>query len=154
MITQIIFRAFYFSHILLNPSTIGPFLALQAMRSSCPSSKLNDACAPFRCKAVYRPCGKSYGSFTPDAKAQSWRPGTPSLTAGAPRKSRHEAGIRFVAMDQIAGDGTLFTNAHAPAPPCRASRSSKLTGVSPARSRVVSNESRPMRDSIPGRPAS
>jgi arylsulfatase A-like enzyme len=52
-------------------------------------------------------------------------------------------------INRLANQGTLFTNAHVPAPSCRASRVSMLTGITPARSGVLSNESATLRTRLP-----
>ena len=52
-------------------------------------------------------------------------------------------------IDALANEGVLFTNAHVAGPSCNAARTSLLTGITPARSGVVSNDTVPMRDYLP-----
>lgn len=43
-------------------------------------------------------------------------------------------------MDRMASEGVMFTNAHCASPVCHPSRLSVMTGVHPARSKVINNE--------------
>jgi arylsulfatase A-like enzyme len=51
-------------------------------------------------------------------------------------------------MDRLAASGTLFTNAHCPAPACNPSRSAIMTGISPHISGVYDNRQK-MRELMP-----
>ncbi len=51
-------------------------------------------------------------------------------------------------IDRLAASGTLFSNAHCPAPACNPSRTAIMTGISPAKSGVYDNRQK-MRELLP-----
>ena len=51
-------------------------------------------------------------------------------------------------IDRLAASGTLFTNAHCPAPACNPSRTAIMTGISPHKSGLYSNRQK-MRELLP-----